>query len=483
MIKQFGSIYALVEHANQLIDSNRLDHALHLVYDCVEQVLTEPMCTAKVIGSVSLDNLCQKVGERNLTSIDRNTLLFDTHTEQSVFVYIVTKLQRSGGHTRVIEDFIKARPHARHFVLSTELAGRSDDTFLRNRLADQIDISFEFAHKHTSYQQRLTWLQRRLLEIHPKKIYLFNHHQDSVSIAAIQQNMGFEVAFYHHGDHHLCLGVHLHYAEHIDPHPMGYYACRQDIGIDNVYIPLTLDDKGARPQDWPFMQDGILTTCTAARSNKIEIPYFVSYMDVVPKLLKATGGKHIHIGRLTPWALFRIKRRLKRLGITEDRFVYIPWVSSVWEALHKYRIDLYIASFPYGGGLTMIEAMGAGIPVVLHRHLYSRVLAGIDLGYPEVFSWRTPQELLNYCSNLTPQILSTCSRQSRAQYNQYHRPDELAIRLNNPESQKVMPLNLTGNFIQASDERAYWMTQQVTIWGCTRRNIYRFFRYFRSKYF
>ena len=43
-----------------------------------------------------------------------------------------------------------------------------------------------------------------------------------------------------------------------------------------------------------------------------------------------------------------------------ERFIYMPWVPSVWKTLHDCRVDLYIASFPYGGGLTLIEAMGAG---------------------------------------------------------------------------------------------------------------------------
>ncbi len=58
--------------------------------------------------------------------------------------------------------------------------------------------------------------------------------------------MKLDASFYHHGDHHLCLGVYLSHLEHIDPHPMGYHNCRDALGIDNTYIPLTVDDKGDR---------------------------------------------------------------------------------------------------------------------------------------------------------------------------------------------------------------------------------------------
>jgi len=124
----------------------------------------------------------------------------------------------------------------------------------------------------------------------------------------------------------------LRHIEHIDPHPMGYHNYREALGIDNTFIPLSVDDKGPRPKEGFWKKKGYLTTCTAARSNKIEIPYFISYLDVIPSLLKITGGRHIHIGRLTPWALFKIRRGLKRYGIQSDRFIYTPWVPSVWKA-------------------------------------------------------------------------------------------------------------------------------------------------------
>ena len=477
---KYSSIYSFRKHISNLIDNGSIDKALHLIYDFVERIVTEPLCTSQVFGSKTLDDLCQRIGKASLAEIRQEIAdAVPSAQDPPVFAYIVTRLQRSGGHTRVIEDFIKALPGGQHVILSTELGGKSDTDYLMKGLAKQANIIFEQAPKE-SYQQRLAWLQRHLLKIHPKKVYLFNHHQDSVAVAAIQPEMKLDASFYHHGDHHLCLGVYVSHLEHIDPHPMGYHNCRDVLGIDNTYIPLTVDDKGDRSADWPFFHDGALTTCTAARSNKIEIPYFVSYIELMPKLLKATGGRHIHIGRLTPWALFKIRRGLKRYGIQPDRFIYTPWVPSVWKALHDYRVDLYVASFPYGGGLTLIEAMGAGIPVALHRHIFSRILSGIDLAYSGAFSWRSPEELLNYCVSLSTSALEEAGRSGRMQYEKFHSPDKLQEILSDAVRNRPKPSELSSKFSIESDEWALWMERQLNIRRVLSRGVYRAVRRFRT---
>ncbi|AGS38799.1 hypothetical protein [Cycloclasticus zancles] len=471
-----SSIRSLHETVSVLTNKGDFDQALRLIHDFVERVFTEPLCVSQVFGSKTLDDLCQRIGKANLVSIKEELGCIEPkQADKPIFVYIVTKLQKSGGHTRVIEDFIKARPEGEHVLLSTELAGRSGPSFLTGGLERRASITFKQAPK-LSLQKRLGWLQRQLLEINSERVFLFNHHQDCVAVAAIQPEMKLNASFYHHGDHHLSLGVYLSHLEHIDPHPMGFHHCRDALGIENVYMPLMIEDKGKRPSDQPFMANGTLTTCTVGRANKIEIPYFISYLDVVPELLKTTGGRHVHIGTLSPWARYRVWRGMKRLGIAKERFVYISWESNIWGALHKYKIDLYIASFPYGGGLTLVEAMGAGVPVALHEHIFSRVLAGIDLAYPEVFSWRYPEKLLSYCSSLTPEVLMRHSRLARKQYESCHIPKVSW----SEEGSKYTPAALSNEYDVLSDERAAWMTQQVSLHGVISRVVYRILRRLRS---
>ncbi|QLH36530.1 MAG: hypothetical protein HWD61_10660 [Parachlamydiaceae bacterium] len=65
-------------------------------------------------------------------------------------------------------------------------------------------------------------------------------------------------------------------------------------------------------------------------------------------------------------------------------------------------VDLYIASFPYIGLKSCIEAMGAGIPLITHQNYSSQLLGGSFYSYPEAYSWKTPEELFTFLENLDP---------------------------------------------------------------------------------
>ncbi|MEI6730233.1 MAG: hypothetical protein WCL30_03155, partial [Pseudomonadota bacterium] len=212
-----SSINSLAKEVALDIENNRLDNSLKTIYRLVADIISEPLCTSNVFSSKVLDNLCQAIGNKNLQNLTARTQQLEG---TKIFVYLVTKIQKSGGHTKLIEALINLRPDKKHLILSTELDGNSDITYINDKIAANPNISFERSPKKTDFAEKLTWLQNRLLSLNIAETYILNHHQDSVIIAAVQPQIKLNARFYHHGDHHLCLGVHLPII-HIDFHPMG----------------------------------------------------------------------------------------------------------------------------------------------------------------------------------------------------------------------------------------------------------------------
>jgi glycosyltransferase involved in cell wall biosynthesis len=479
MFASDNSVSALVTRVECALAQDGVNVALRLVHDFVERIVTEPICAAQVFASRELDQLCMRIGRQSLVGF--SSALADPWAERKnvpTIVYLLSRLQRSGGHSRLVQDFIRAQPEKNHLILSTEVAGPSDKAYFEKIFGAERNVLFLRA-PWGNYETRLNWLQSILLSTRPSHTYLFNHHQDSVVVSALVPEVGLRGSFCHHGDHHLCLGVYLSHLAHIDLHPMGFHYCRDQLGIDNKYLPLTFEDKLCERTKNDFDSGGPLTTATAARFNKVEIPYYVSYLEIIPSILKVTGGRHIHIGRLTPWALRRVYRQINKQGIPKERFIYIDWVPSVWGALAAHNVDIYSASFPYGAGLTLIEAMGAGIPLIMHQHMYSRVLSGLELAYPEAFRWSDPKDLLRYLEEILPEKLRHEKSLSRMHYEKYHRPKILQAYLKDPEAKQLSAPSLVKDFRPRNDEWAAWAESQLSLSRLLHRFAYRTFRRLR----
>lgn len=430
-----------IQNIESYIAAEEINKALRKIQWLVLKIISDHRYTSAIYASPELDLLCEKIGQYVAKKIlDSDSPRHNKTTQHSV-VIVCSRLQVSGGHTRVIEDFIRHLPNNDLLVLVTEVPARSDREHAGRRLTE-LGAMVEWCGRG-NLENRLYWLDRRLLSANPKDIFLFNHHEDSVAVAAMQSVKDAQIYFYHHGDHHLSLGVHLAGAEHIDIHAFGYENCRNNLGVSrNTYFPLVTKDMGERPDTLGFMASGQLVTCTAAGKNKVEIKHQgTSYIDLIPRLLCCTRGRHIHIGKLSRFARYRIRRGLKRLGVERSAFVYIPWVQSVWAALHEHQIDVYISSFPITGGRTLIEAMGSGTPVILYNNAKSRVLSGVDLVYPSAFIWDEESDLLSYLQCLTSEKLLTESKLARSYFLKHYRDELLKESLAQQSHHAPPPLN------------------------------------------
>jgi glycosyltransferase involved in cell wall biosynthesis len=432
-----NSLSSLQLSVDSLIRDGDLETPLEMIQAFVERIVLDPQAIGRVFSAPALDEICLRLGAQVLSQTNVAT---PAPSERRI-VYVATEFYRHGGHTLVAADFVRYLPDREHVFLITDILSNPDRDAPDLRLVP-LGAKVEVAPTGPR-QEKLKWLLTRLFELAPEKIYWLNHHQDTVAIAAAQPAIPGEKYFIHHGDHQLCLGVHTPNLHHVDLANLGFFNCRDVLGIvNNHYWPLVCDDLGPRDPGRRFIEAGRLRTCSSGSANKFEIPYLYDYADVLVRVLRATGGDHVHVGPLSEGYIERIRRRLADEAISQEHFIYVPWVPSLWRALIERAVDVYLASWPIGGGKALIEAMGAGIPSIVHVNYISRFHSGFDLADADAPVWHTPKELVDRLPRLTPERLAAQSRSARTHYEKHHTPQVLASLLRGDTKDAPEPIPL-----------------------------------------
>ncbi|CAD6542120.1 hypothetical protein ACFQ3P_20645 [Paraburkholderia sabiae] len=374
----------LHESVVKCISLSHYDDAMVRIKSFVEQIINDPESIAVVFASRELDDLCRTLAD---------AYYGDQHvTEGRGTVILASELVRAGGHVELIKDYLALGLFESPVrVALTDLFNRIDHDTIRDWesvLGCEVFVAME-----TGLEDKLDALSAKLGEWNPSTILTLGHNQDVVSIVAAHFPGATNRYYIHHGDHHLSLGVTCEAFQHVDLHNMSYELCRHEIGVSQQrYWPLS----AVRPSErkTSFLNRGVLTSGSCGRESKFESgSYALCYERAVACILKASRGYHVHIGELSDAFLQRIYAELDAGEVSRNRFIHIEWVPSLSKALIEHSVDVYVGSFPLGGGKALIEAMSVGVPVVTHESYRSRYHGGCELTYPDSKIWRGYDEL------------------------------------------------------------------------------------------
>lgn len=421
----------LLSELNNLISAGKFELALSQMKSWLDGLASDFRLHGRVFSSNDLDQLCLKIGQCVLGNrVKRN----NGNSVNCSAVFIASELYLTGGHTKVLKDYIRALKRLDMKVLVIDPADKVNDFQIIEYFAD-LPAEIRFSPKFTSLLTKLEWLIENLILLDAKEIYLFNHANDPVAVAAMQVELVPSPIFVHHCDHTFTLGIHIPNSRHLDFRERGFDNCRNNLGItNNTIYPLVAPDLGCPPADERFFANGKLHTCTSG-SYKFEAPYAFHLATELPKWLKTTGGIHTHIGELSAETTNTIRNMLNRYGISQDNFKVIPFVQSLWTGLISEQIDLYIDSFPIGGAHSIVEAMGAGIPITVHHNYVTPMWSNVGYVYPEAKVWQQPIELEHWLAQLDKKTLSSQSKLARQYYLTHHHPDQLPQALSKTEKE------------------------------------------------
>lgn len=413
-----------------------LPSALDELQKWINALLSDGRIMGNVFGSLELDQLCLKIGESAL-NLKSPSAQSDLSQSQVDIVFVASEFYMTGGHTALVEDYIKALPDKNTRILVTDPDGKLDRNSIINRMSTTT-CDVRFSPPDSSAFTKLNWLIDELKIAKAGWTFFVNHPHDLIAVAGMHQSLSKRRAFVHHADHTFTLGLFVDVDKHIDFRKKGWENCRHQLGVtNNDLIALSVPDMECPSAANRFQSDGGLVTCTSG-NNKFELPYSFRLEDCVPEWLKTTGGRHIHIGKLSQSTELNIRRQLNDLNIDADRLTILPWVESLWQTLLLCKVDFYIDSFPLCGCRALVEAMGAGVPVAVHKNYRNSLFSNEGFAYDSAFTWSKPEELNAHLQSIDQVWLETQSLNARTHYLNNHTAKNLGQNLDEILNQKTI---------------------------------------------
>ncbi|MFL9952488.1 glycosyltransferase family 4 protein [Paraburkholderia nemoris] len=443
----------LQESVVKCISQSQYGDAMVRIKLFVEHVINDPESIAVVFASRELDTLCRMLADAYYSNH------YERVSEGRGTVILASELVSAGGHVELIKDYLALQ------LFESPVRVALTDVFNRIDLATihawEALLGCEvFIATATGLESKLDALAAKLGEWNPSTILTLGHNQDVVSIVAAHFPGAINRYYIHHGDHHLSLGVTCEAFQHVDLHNMSYELCKNEIGVaQQRYWPLS----AVRPSERKtrFLERGALTSCSCGRASKFESgSYAVSYERAVACILNASHGYHVHIGQLPEAFLQKIYETLDAENVSRDRFIHIEWVPSLSRALIEYSVDVYVGSFPLGGGKALIEAMSVGVPVVTHESYRSRYHGGCELTYPDSYTWSRYDELIRIFEQWNGPLLKKHGEFALRHFEYYYSKEAFlkAFAKGANETPEVPPLrtyhgNSLQNYLDARQQR------------------------------
>jgi len=383
------------------INEKKFNDCLRIIQNEVEEIIYNTKYTSKKFIDRRLDNYCLEIGKSSAFTEER----FKRNKIDSII--LVSRLDVVGGGSKVIYDLINCLKK-KIIVISTGL--------FPSRKINSKNIIFIETPENTLIN-KVYWIQKKINQLNPKNIWLFNSHQDSVAIAVFGKKFNSTINFIHHCDHNLSLGATINKFKHYDPHVPGYKNCRQ-LKMKNYYFPLVCKDYGKLNKIFDAKN---ITTATIASYNKFLIPYKFHYADLITYLLKNYTKIHYHVGRLTVFQLMLIYTNLILNRVSIKKFKYFNKIHNAWSFMKKNNIDFMISSFPLSGYRAIVETMGCGIPTIVHRNLISNIISGANILPKNNFIWNNYDEVINFFKSINNEKYQILSSMARKRYIKYHK--------------------------------------------------------------
>ena len=311
---------------------------------------------------------------------------------QGNVVVLATRFYATGGHSRVAADI-------------SRLAGGDNVTIIVPdvyRALTQVNMVPKPGAPDAMFHRRATVLLSAptlvekicelymiLAAIRPSRIFLMHNHMDAVAVAAAWPFRSV-VDFVHHADFMPAIGASLRFSSHVDLTYSCHLACRE-AGREPVFAGMAT---AAPPAETPApRRPGPLRIATCGAMRKYQNAAGAQWSDYAVAALSATDAEIIHIGPFDDAFVADIHGALAAVGIAAERYQFVGAVADLRAELLDRGADLYLASYPESGSRANLEALSAGLPLMVPVEPGQRLLLEDRWPFAEATKVRTPDEL------------------------------------------------------------------------------------------
>jgi len=346
-----------------LADTLPANDVLALAFNHVRATFMHELFDSKALYYPQLDTILQRLSERMYAGVQ------GWEAGSGLQLIVGSQFSGVGGHSRVAKNFASLAP--RNIVVVTDPFDEQTPQARREMLDFFAPLPVLFIPAG-DLAFKADYLRTLILQLRPDYTSCFNHHVDPIPIAATAAAPVPRRIFYHHCDYRPSLGASMGAFEHVDLSGETARLCSGKCGAGQVHVLELYDAQVAEPARTPLLAPGAaLNSVSAGSAGKYLFEAAaspLSYPHVVATLLAAGAGEHHHFGTLGEEQLGFLRQLLAQGGIDPARLVYHGNVPSVQRALLEIPNPVYLPSFPVGGGLTLIEVMSAGVPVLLNAN-------------------------------------------------------------------------------------------------------------------
>ena len=285
------------------------------------------------------------------------------------FLHVMTEAYETGGHTRVVERWIKFAPEdQKHSVV---LLGQTNTNFktLIENINEKKGFIYELGNR--TFKKRIEEL--RLIAMQYEYIVLHTHMDDPTAVVAFAYNeFTRPILFYNHASHRPWVGkcisdlvLDIKSNDYVTE-KLRHIGNNYFLGIPTEDITVKTFDKNKIRQELNIPLDKKIIVSSGDSSKYSKVIDGHNFIDYLFKILDDDTICFI-IGvdkDLKDWSSVKNNKQIKLLGRIDFDKGFKQYLRAA---------DLYLDSYPLGGGTACIDAISNGTPVLSLESAYSNL--------------------------------------------------------------------------------------------------------------